>query len=113
MNGDSSNNTMRVVATAAIDVIGALEYIRKGRLDRALETLEMRLDVFVVALSALVRQIQSSDREILMQTMRHVRDYRRRYPRRAEADLSGIDKDTAAGANDLQERARTILEDIE
>jgi hypothetical protein len=113
MNEDSLKTEARLVATEAIELSGALEYIRDGRADKALELLEMRLDVCVVALSTLSPQVESSARANLVQALRHVGSYRSRHPRQPETDLSGMDKDTVARARELQERARKVLDKIE
>ena len=113
MDEDYSLNPTMLTAREAANLSTALQYIRRGRLDRALEALEMSLDVCVVALSSLSKSAKTLRAEEPLRALRSIRDYRRRYPRRTETDLSRMKKDAVSGALDLQERARRILEGIE
>jgi hypothetical protein len=117
MNSDPPERTILAVASEAIALLGALDWIRKCRLDRALELLEGQVDICVESLSALSTEIQmlpssEGERELLTRALRHVREYRRNHPRRAEADLSMIDKNIVASTLALQERVHKILEEL-
>src|ERR1035438_8493141 len=68
----------------------ALESLRAKSTDRALELLEMDLDVSVLALNRLSKEVDPTKRERVTSTLQQIRAYRRAHPRRVEADLSAL-----------------------
>jgi hypothetical protein len=101
------------VASEAITLSQALGHIREGRLDRAIEMLERQLDLRVMSLGRMKDKPQLTKKEDLLNTLRIVRKYRRRHPRRTDAGTASMDKTFVAAVADAQERAKIILEQID
>jgi hypothetical protein len=92
----------------------ALESLRAKSTDRALELLEMDLDMSVLALNRLSKEVDSTRRERVTSTLQQIREYRRVHPRRVEADLSTFANGLLVrAARPAQERVRKILNEIE
>lgn len=92
----------------------ALESLRTNDAARALELLELDLDASVVRLARLARDVEPADRERATDILRQIRDYRRYYPRRAEADLASLANGVLVRAGrEGAEITRQILENIE
>ena len=79
----------------------------------ALESLESTLDLCVITLNSLTKITVQRDHEIIVQTPRQVRDYRRRYPRRSEFDTSRLDKSVANKAYKMRQKAQMILGQVQ
>ncbi len=106
-------NDLAVATITEVSTLqGALENLRANRSGRALELLEQGLDVNVVRLSALRKEVDSADHERILEALRWIRNYRRAHPRRTETDLSMFDKKLVADGLKLQDRARKILDEI-
>jgi hypothetical protein len=106
---DTPELRMAIVATEAQIIAGALEDVRRGETGRALECLERQLDLAVVMLDGLLKEVSSADRQLLVQALRHVRNYRCRHPRQIDINSSMFDKNTLSGIYQLQEQARDVL----
>ena len=92
----------------------ALESLRANGTDRALELLEMDLDVSILALNRLSKEVDPIKRERVASTLKQIRAYRRAHPRRVEADLSALANGLVVrAARPAQERIRKILDEIE
>lgn len=84
-----------------------LDELRAGRLASALELLEQQLDTSVLAMQKFSESVEPSERESVLGTLRVLRDYRRRYPRKTEAVIEG----DAEGLRPAREKAEKILHD--
>jgi LmbE family N-acetylglucosaminyl deacetylase len=92
----------------------ALESVRAKELARALEILELELDVNILRLHALAKECDPSERERVVSTLRQVRSYRQSHPRRVESDLSTVAKGVLARSVTVsKERIREILDKAE
>ena len=100
-------NERAMDAVLHVDTLhGALQYLRRDRLDRALEALEMGLDVGVLWLKGTSVSADASDLDLIQKSLQRIRDYRRIHPRKIEIDVSRIDKKTVAADLKLQEQAQ-------
>jgi hypothetical protein len=103
---------LKILSNAATTQL-ALESIRANETDRALEFLEMNLDASVLSLNGLAKEVEPTERERVISTLRMIRDYRRVHPRRVEADLSTVANGVAVhAARAAQERIPKILKEI-
>jgi len=84
-----------------------LDELRAGRLANALELLEQQLDTSVLAIQKFSESAGPSEREPVLETLRVLREYRRRHPRKTEAVIEG-DGD---GLRLARETAQKILHD--
>jgi hypothetical protein len=84
-----------------------LDELRAGRSANALELLERQLDTGVLAMQKFSESAGPSEREPVLRTLRVLRDYRRRHPRKTEAVIEG-DED---GLPLAREKAQEILRD--
>lgn len=92
----------------------ALESLRCKDVARTLELLEIDLDSAVIALARLSKEVAPSDQERVTAMLQRIRDYRRIYPRKMEADLSSMASGLMARAGHHGgERAREVLDGIE
>lgn len=92
----------------------ALENLRAKDVARALEILELGLDLGVVRLHALAKECDPSEREGVVSILRQVRAYRESHPRRVESDLSTVANGVLARSVTVsKERVREILDEAE
>ena len=109
MNNEPSASESKVCATLL-----ALESLRSNDKARAMEVLEIDLDASVLALKRIAKEIPDDRREEVNAILRRIRDYRHAYPRRIEADLSGVAKGLLVRAGRLGgERVSKILDEVE
>jgi hypothetical protein len=103
--GDDPTATMHSIKARmqATRILELLESVRGSRLF-AINTLEAELDASVVELSELAGQLKPVERELSVQILQMVRDYRVRYPR---ATIP-----TYTGDPELREKAGRILHEI-
>jgi len=74
----------------------------------------MDLDVSVLALNGLGKEVDPAQREQVTSTLQQIRAYRRAHPRRVEADLGTLANGLVVrAARPAQERVRKILDEIE
>ena len=76
------------IATVSTTIM-ALESLRADKRDRALELLEIQLDMGILALNRVASSMEAPNREAARSFLQTLRDYRRTYPRRTEAKLDG------------------------
>ena len=69
-----------------------LDELRAGRLANALELLEQALDTAVLAIDSFSQKLGPAERKLAAATLRVLRDYRQRHPRKSEAAIEGIDE---------------------
>jgi hypothetical protein len=107
-------NELSKILSNAVATKLALESIRANETGRALEFLEMNLDVSVLALNSLAKEVDPTERESVIAALQMIRDYRRVHPRRVEADLSTVANGVPVrAARAARERIPKILEEIE
>ena len=82
-----------------------LDELRGGGLANALELLEQQLDTSVLAMQRFSEPAGPSEREAVLGTLRILRDYRRRHPRKTEAVIEG----DVEGLRLAREEAQKIL----
>ena len=91
----------------------ALESLRANTRERALELLEIQLDAGILALNRVAGGADEAEREAAHSLLQAVRDYRRAYPRRTEAELDGpADHLLVRAARVGQKRASEILGEL-
>lgn len=90
----------------------ARDYLRKRQRPLALELLEAELDRHTVALGRLAGQVKPQDHKIVVETLRSIREYRQRHPRRYEADLGYFDERSLANTRVLWDEAERVLDGI-
>jgi hypothetical protein len=83
-----------------------LDELRAGRLANALELLEQTLDTGVLAIDSLGRRLGAVEHERAAASLRVLRDYRQRHPRKPEAAIQGVDEPALRQG---QQRVREIL----
>jgi hypothetical protein len=109
MNDELSRTIFQVFSTQF-----ALENLRAKDVARALEILELTLDLSILRLNKLARECDPSERERVVSTLRQVRAYRQSYPRRVESDLSTVANGVLARSVTVsKERIREILDETE
>jgi hypothetical protein len=107
------NQLLEILAKVSTTQL-ALESLRVGSTGRALEFLEMDLDASILALSRLAKELPLAERERINSALRQIRTYRRRHPRRVEADLSDVASGVVVRAARLgREKAANLLDAIE
>ncbi len=84
-----------------------LDELRAGRLANALELLEQQLDTNVLAMQKFSESAGPSERQPVLGTLRILRDYRRRHPRKTEAVIEG----GGDGLRLARKKAQEILHD--
>jgi hypothetical protein len=107
MNEDPPRQMIVIVTAEAASLCSALEHIKSGRLERAIELLEQGLDRCVMCLGDMRKKTQPADQENLTNALKVVRTYWHRHPRHAKPEMSG----TALA--DVQEIAQQILKKLE
>jgi len=112
MNNDDRFHKVATVVTYAESISGALANLRNGKTGMALESLESSLDLCIVSLSPLTKDAAPRDRETILQTLRHLRDYRRIHPRRSEYDMSRLDQSVVAKGYEMGQNAQKILDEL-
>jgi hypothetical protein len=88
-----------------------LDELRAGRSANALELLEERLDTSVLMIDRFAQKGGPTERELVTATLRVVRDYRLRHPRKTEASIEDIEDDGTLGH--AQDKVRVILDKVE
>ena len=83
-----------------------LDELRAGRLPNALELLEQHLDTSVLTLHRFAQDADTSGRQQATDSLRNVRDYRRRHPRKTEAAI-----DDTPSTLQTQKRVQEILDE--
>jgi hypothetical protein len=101
---------MQSAVTEASSIVGALQNLRDGRFDRALEMLELELDGIALLLDSLADDVEPDERALILETLCSIRNYRDVHPRRPETDLREFESDVVADASELQEKAKKVLD---
>src|SRR5258707_577089 len=83
------NDLLATLSTVSMTCL-ALESIRPGDTARALELLELELDASILRMNGLAESATGGEKQQLAALLERVRDYRRAFPRRLEADLSSM-----------------------
>ena len=85
-----------------------LDELRAGRIANALELLELRVDVGIMMIHGFSKGAESAELERVAGTLRLIREYRQRYPRKTEAVIEGVEE-TAIDSDQRREKVRSIL----
>jgi hypothetical protein len=109
MKDELSRTIFRVFSTRS-----ALEELRAKEVARTLEILELELDLSVLRMHALAKELDGpSEREQVVSALREVRAYRQAHPRRTESDLSKVAHGVLARSIQVsKERIQEILDEV-
>ena len=99
--------------TEAGTLVCALQNIRGGHTDWALELLEFSLDITVSELGSILEKLSKTDQTIVIETLRSVRDYRARHPRSATVNKVPVNPKSLAARSEYREKAHRILDRID
>jgi hypothetical protein len=88
-----------------------LEVLRSGQVSKAIELLEQRLDVSIQIMHRFARDAESNERDSINLTLRILREYRLRHPRKTEAVI-GYEGEDELENKEAHERVRKILNEM-
>jgi hypothetical protein len=102
-----------MLLNAQADALSArilLDELRAGRTAVALELLEQRLDTSVLLVGRFAREVEPTKQASAIQSLRVVRQYRLRHPRKTEAVIE--EREDNLSGRQTQERVKNILDEI-
>ena len=87
-----------------------LDELRAGRMATALELLEQQLDVSILVIDGFVRKAEPAPQAQAVGTLRVVREYRRRHPRKTEAAIE--ESEDSQSKHQIRDKVKKILDEI-
>ena len=89
-----------------------LDELRAGRIEVALELLEQRLDTSVLIVDKFADKVEPAQKTNAVASLRIVRQYRLRYPRKLEAVIGIKEEEDSLLEHQTQEKVKKILDKI-
>jgi hypothetical protein len=86
-----------------------LDELRAGRVAVALELLEQRLDTSVLAINGFSREVSPERKASAVESLRILRQYRERHPRKTEAVIDAADD--GLDMQETQKKVKRILDE--
>ena len=106
MNNREQHHLLLRAQADALATRIVLDELRAGRLANALELLEQHLDASVLTLHRFAQDTDTASRQQATDSLRVVRDYRQRHPRKTEAPI-----DDTPTTLQTQRRVQEILDE--
>jgi hypothetical protein len=90
-----------------------LDELRAGRVANALELLEQRIDAGVMMIHGFSKNAEPAEHERVAGTLRIIREYRQRHPRKTEAVMEGAEgvEESVADADQKRAKVQRILDE--